>query len=79
MTAVSPQNAKKTEGISTTKYTNLRERNLKPNAVYFIAGGNIIHRLRVFRPQALKQTAIFTTEISEYTEKYQIGCSGRRR
>jgi hypothetical protein len=28
-----------------------------PHAVDFIAGGNIIHRKRVFRPQALKLSA----------------------
>jgi hypothetical protein len=28
-----------------------------------------IHRRRVFRPQALKQTAIFTTEGTDYTEE----------
>jgi hypothetical protein len=37
--------------------------------VDFIAGGNIIHRRRVFRPQALKQKAIFTTETTVNTEE----------
>jgi hypothetical protein len=60
---------KKQKAFLTTKYTNLHERNLKPNAVDFIAGGNIIHRRRVFRPQALKQKAIFTTETTVNTEE----------
>jgi hypothetical protein len=36
--------------------------------VDFIARGNIIHRVRVFMPQTLKQTAFLTTDYTEHTE-----------
>ncbi len=56
----------KNKTLLTTNHTNLHE--IKPVAVDFIAVGNIIHRRRVFMPQALKQTAISTTDHTEYTE-----------
>jgi hypothetical protein len=58
----------KQAAISTTNSTKNHERKLKPNAVDFIAVGNIIHRRRVFMPEALKQAAISTTDHTEYTE-----------
>ncbi len=58
----------KNKTVLTTNHTKNHERKLKPNAVDFIAVGNIIHRRRVFMPQALKQTAISTTDHTEYTE-----------